>query len=38
MLIDWRDDAQTLGPLYGIAPELLVPPQRVAEPRRATAQ
>ncbi|WP_280530618.1 hypothetical protein [Paraburkholderia sacchari] len=36
--IDYRDDAQTPGPLYGIAPELLAPPQRVAELLRATVQ
>ncbi|MFX1675357.1 DUF302 domain-containing protein [Paraburkholderia sp. A2WS-5] len=36
--VDYRDVAQTLGPLYGIAPELLVPLQRVAELLRATVQ
>ncbi|CAB3792594.1 hypothetical protein LMG28688_03549 [Paraburkholderia caffeinitolerans] len=36
--VDYRDVAQTLGPLYGIAPDLLVPLQRVAELLRATVQ
>jgi uncharacterized protein (DUF302 family) len=34
--VDYRDVAQTLGPLFGIAPELLVPLQKVAGLLHAT--
>lgn len=36
--VDYRDVAQTLGPLYAIAPDLLVPLQRVAGLLQATLQ
>jgi uncharacterized protein (DUF302 family) len=36
--VDYRDVAQTLGPLYAIAPDLLVPLQRVAGLLQATVQ
>lgn len=36
--VDYRDVAQTLGPHYGIEPDLLVPLLRVAELLRATVQ
>ncbi|QBQ99403.1 DUF302 domain-containing protein [Paraburkholderia pallida] len=34
--VDYRDVSQTLGPLYAIEPELLVPLQRVPELLQAT--
>lgn len=36
--VDYRDVAQTLGPLYAITPDLLVPLQRVAGLLQATVQ
>jgi len=36
--LDYRDVSQTLGPLYGIAPEVLAPLQRVVGLLQATVQ
>ncbi|WP_321782321.1 DUF302 domain-containing protein [Paraburkholderia sp. J94] len=37
-IVDYRDVAQTLGPLYAISPELLAPIQRVAGLLQAAVQ